>query len=151
MSNMPIWLVPEDDRAFPTGALWRQWIQPVAIYGSEIWGYFPASKWEKQINKYISKETDSLITEKLHTKLPKTIFHYCKDAHQHRIKTHQHHITSTKYYIAGHLTYRVLVIIQVRKYLWYVLPTLLFFGAWIYGILHFRNFAQRVNICYIAI
>ena len=24
MSNMPIWLVPEDDRAFPTGALWRQ-------------------------------------------------------------------------------------------------------------------------------
>ena len=40
----------------------------MAIYGSEIWGYFPASKWEKQINKYISKETDSLITEKLHTK-----------------------------------------------------------------------------------
>jgi hypothetical protein len=31
--------------------------------------------------------------------LPKTIFHYCKDAHQHRIRTHQHHITSTKYYI----------------------------------------------------
>jgi len=38
----------------------------VALYGSEIWGYFPASKWEKQINKYISKETDSLIIEKLH-------------------------------------------------------------------------------------
>jgi hypothetical protein len=37
--------------------------QPVALYGSEIWGYFPASKWEKQINKYISKETDSLIIE----------------------------------------------------------------------------------------
>jgi hypothetical protein len=43
----------------------------VALYGSEIWGYFPASKWEKQINKYISKETDSLITEKLHTKFCK--------------------------------------------------------------------------------
>jgi hypothetical protein len=42
-------------------------IQPLALYGSEIWGYFPASKWEKQINiKYISKETDSLIIEKLH-------------------------------------------------------------------------------------
>jgi hypothetical protein len=41
-------------------------------YGSEIWGYFPASKWEKQINiKYISKETDSLIIEKLHTKFCK--------------------------------------------------------------------------------
>jgi hypothetical protein len=24
MSNMPIWLVPEDDRSIPTGALWRQ-------------------------------------------------------------------------------------------------------------------------------
>jgi hypothetical protein len=31
----------------------------------------PASKWEKQINKYISKETDSLIIEKLHTKFCK--------------------------------------------------------------------------------
>jgi len=47
-------------------------IQPLALYGSEIWGYFPASKWEKQINiKYISKETDSLIIEKLHTKFRK--------------------------------------------------------------------------------
>jgi hypothetical protein len=26
MSNMPNWLVPEDDRTFPTGALWRQWL-----------------------------------------------------------------------------------------------------------------------------
>ena len=43
-------------------------IQPVALYEYEIWGYFPASKWEKQINKYISKETDFLIIEKLHTK-----------------------------------------------------------------------------------
>jgi hypothetical protein len=25
MSNMPNWLVPEDDRTIPTGALWRQW------------------------------------------------------------------------------------------------------------------------------
>ena len=24
MSNMPNWLVPEDDRSIPTGALWRQ-------------------------------------------------------------------------------------------------------------------------------
>jgi hypothetical protein len=26
MSNMPNWLVPEDDRSIPAGALWRQWI-----------------------------------------------------------------------------------------------------------------------------
>ena len=25
MSNMPNWLVPEDDRTISTGALWRQW------------------------------------------------------------------------------------------------------------------------------
>jgi hypothetical protein len=25
VSNMPNWLVPEDDRTIPTGALWRQW------------------------------------------------------------------------------------------------------------------------------
>ena len=44
----------------------------MALYESEIWGYFPASKWEKQINKYIyKKKTDSLIIEKLHTKFCK--------------------------------------------------------------------------------
>jgi hypothetical protein len=26
---MPNWLVPEDDRTFPTGALWRQWRRKV--------------------------------------------------------------------------------------------------------------------------
>jgi hypothetical protein len=35
-------------------------IQPVALYGSEIWDYFPASKWEKQINKYIYKKKQTL-------------------------------------------------------------------------------------------
>jgi hypothetical protein len=50
-----------------------QWIHLTdgSSFGSEIWGYFPASKWEKQISKYISKETDSLIIEKLHTKFCK--------------------------------------------------------------------------------
>jgi hypothetical protein len=28
----------------------------VSLYGSEIWGYLPVSKWEKQINKYIKKK-----------------------------------------------------------------------------------------------
>ena len=79
--------------------------------------------------------------------LPKTIFHHCKDAHQHRIKTHQHHITSTKHSIAPNLpcsfkntSTKVFLICASDS---------IFFGPWIYGILHFRNFAQRVKICYI--
>ena len=43
-------------------------IQPVALYGSEIWGYFSVSKRGKQINNFISKESESLTIEKLHTK-----------------------------------------------------------------------------------
>jgi hypothetical protein len=31
MSNMPNWLVPEDDRTIPTGALWRQWLNTEVI------------------------------------------------------------------------------------------------------------------------
>ena len=45
-------------------------IKPILLYGSEIWGYFPIKK-HKDIDSYISKEIDSLIIEKIHTKFCK--------------------------------------------------------------------------------
>ena len=48
-------------------------IKPIILYGSEIWGFFSPIKFSNNIDKYIRKEIDSLIVEKLHTKCCKYI------------------------------------------------------------------------------
>ena len=58
MSNMPNWLVPEDDRTIPTGALWRQWITnyifPTWLYEQTITRYsFPTRLCDKTIANFI--------------------------------------------------------------------------------------------------
>ena len=48
-------------------------IKPILLYSSEIWGYFSPSKYIDNIDKFIKKETVSLILEKVHTKFCKFI------------------------------------------------------------------------------
>ena len=83
--------------------------------------------------------------------LPKTIFHYCKDAHPAQNQDppapyHQHKILYRRSpnlpCSCNNTSTKVFMICASDS---------IYFGPWIYGILYFRNFAQRVNICYIAI
>ena len=48
-------------------------IKPIILYGSEIWGHFSPNKFVNNLGKYISKEIDSLVLEKLHTRFCKYI------------------------------------------------------------------------------
>lgn len=45
-------------------------IQPILLYGSEIWGYIPVKK-QNDINDFITKEIDKLVLEKIHMKMCK--------------------------------------------------------------------------------
>jgi hypothetical protein len=48
-------------------------IKPILLYGSEIWGSFPAQKLLTQGDNYFSKVCRDLIMEKTHFKLCKQI------------------------------------------------------------------------------
>ena len=48
-------------------------IKPIALYGSEVWGTFSSLKFQNNAEKYIKKEIDSNILEKLHTQFCKFI------------------------------------------------------------------------------
>ena len=43
-------------------------IRPILLNGSEILGYFSPSKYINNLDRFIKKETDSLVLEKIHTK-----------------------------------------------------------------------------------
>ena len=50
--------------------IYNHTIRPILLYGSEIWGYIPHKK-QIHLDNFISKETDYLVLEKIHTKLCK--------------------------------------------------------------------------------
>jgi len=46
-------------------------ITPILLYGSEIWGIFSSQKFKAKPDKYLTKETDAIPMERIHTKFCK--------------------------------------------------------------------------------
>ena len=58
MSNMPNWLVPEDDRSIPTGALWRQCIR---FHTKTYWGSCELYVYKYIVKKIYDKKSTSTV------------------------------------------------------------------------------------------
>jgi len=86
--------------------------------------------------------------------LPNAIFHYGDDTHQHKYQDQpapSRTISSTQNIISQDTQLTVFLWLYIYESIFDMFFRIHFFGVWIYGILHWWNFTQCVNICHISL